>query len=82
MDITEDEPDVKLQHDSTELVSELNTSLQPMLWKTSKSGKKMLRARVRDRDLSKLLNIVDINSYYSESANINRSIRFKSFPNS
>lgn len=59
MDITEDEPDVKLQHDSTELVSELNTSLQPMLWKTSKSGKKMLRARVRDRDLSKLLNIID-----------------------
>ncbi|RKF60171.1 Tubulin-specific chaperone D [Erysiphe neolycopersici] len=59
MDITEDEPDVKLQHDSAELVSELDASLQPMLWKTSKSGKKTLRARVRDRDLSKLLNIID-----------------------
>ncbi|POS86627.1 hypothetical protein EPUL_002991 [Erysiphe pulchra] len=59
MDITEDEPDVKLQHDSAELISDLSTSLQPMLWKSNKSGKKILRARVRDRDLTKLLNIID-----------------------
>ncbi|KAI6244970.1 Tubulin-specific chaperone D [Erysiphe necator] len=59
MDITDVEPDVKLQHDATELISELNASLHPMLWKTNVSGKKVLRASVRDRDLSKLLNIID-----------------------
>ncbi|RKF65580.1 Tubulin-specific chaperone D [Golovinomyces cichoracearum] len=59
MDITEEEQDVKLQRASAELLSDITNSLHPLLWKTAKSGSTKLRARVRERDLSRILSMID-----------------------
>ncbi len=48
------EQDVVLQRASADLIADLETSLKPFLWKTSKSGELKIRRRVRWRDLGRL----------------------------
>ncbi|TQS38409.1 hypothetical protein Golomagni_01085 [Golovinomyces magnicellulatus] len=59
MDVTDEEQDVKLQRASAELLSDLTGSLHPLLWKTTKNGSTKPRARVRERDLSRILSMID-----------------------
>ncbi len=67
MDAPEDEQDIQLQRSSPELLADLQSSLKPFLWKTTKSGKTQIRKRVRVRETDRLVNLVFSSSpTYSE----------------
>ena len=58
MDSVEDE-DVRLQRASAGLLSTLRTSLDKVLWKTSKNtGQRQLHRGVRQNDLNRLISLV------------------------
>ena len=58
MDAAEDDQDVLLQRTSPELLADLQNSIDPFLWKVSKSGKWQIRRRVRVRETDRLVNLV------------------------
>jgi hypothetical protein len=58
MDLGELEQDVKLYRTSPELLGDFKKSLEPFLWKISKSGKRLIRSRVRIRDTDRLVALV------------------------
>ena len=58
MDAPEDDQDVKLQRASHELLADLQTSLDPFLWKLTPLGKKRIRRRVRVRETDRLVALV------------------------
>lgn len=59
MDAAEDDQDVKLQRASADLLADFQNSLNPFLWKTTKSGKTRIRDRVRVRDTARLVNLLE-----------------------
>lgn len=69
MNIEGDELDVKLQRVSADLIADLNSSLRPLIWKVTAAGIYVLRSEVRERDLSRLLNMVETNSKSNYNAN-------------
>jgi hypothetical protein len=58
MDAPEDDQDVKLQRASHELLADLQASLDPFLWKSTRSGKRKIRRRVRVRETDRLVALV------------------------
>ena len=58
MDAPEVEQDLKLQRTSPDLLADLQHSLEPFLWKSTRSGKKRIRRRVRTRETDRLVNLV------------------------
>lgn len=58
MDAADDDQDVKLQRASADLLEDFKSSIGPILWKTTKSGKRQIRSHVRSRDTSRLVNLV------------------------
>ncbi|KAE8442213.1 hypothetical protein EG329_003742 [Mollisiaceae sp. DMI_Dod_QoI] len=59
MDAAEDDQDVKLERASADLLADFQSSLQPFLWKNTKSGRKQIRNRVRVRDTARLVNLLE-----------------------
>ncbi|KAH6673464.1 tubulin folding cofactor D C terminal-domain-containing protein [Halenospora varia] len=59
MDASEIDRDVLLQKSSAELLADLETSLEPFLWKTPSSGNPRIRRRVRAREADRLVGLVE-----------------------
>lgn len=60
MDAPEDDLDIKLQRISSDLIADFDTSLVPFLRKQNGSGGTVVRARVRSRELERIISGVSV----------------------
>jgi hypothetical protein len=60
MDLGELEQDEKLYRASPELLLDFKTSLGPLLWTTSRSGRIQIRQQVRVKDTDRLVGLVEL----------------------
>lgn len=58
MDAAEEDQDVRLQRASSDLLADLEGSLEPFLWKKSSPDNRRIRRRVRVRETERLIALV------------------------